>query len=225
MLDTILDAAQNIGMAIGIIIFSIIYCHQYIKKATSKLPIGVSVKKQNEEDLRIHEAMEHFKELLKADRVMVFEFHNGQHYSNYRSALKLSASYEVYRAGLTSNREKCTNLPISIMPAFISEITTKGIVECKNLEDIKEKMPNTYHFKKSLGIQAFYDVAIKDKDNNIIGFVAIQWTEAIPEEAEQHREVLNDYVKHLAWYMEEEIKKLTMMKGIKQKKKISFFNK
>ena len=60
---------------------------------------------ENNINLDIYKHMNYYKELLKADRILLFEFHNGQHYSNYRSALKMSASYEVYRAGLESSRE------------------------------------------------------------------------------------------------------------------------
>ena len=115
--------------------------------------------------------MNFYKELLKADRILLFEFHNGQHYSNYRSALKMSPSYEVFRAGHESIREKCSNLPIAIMPKLIADIVQEGVSYCQDIEAIKHEMGNSYAFKKSLGINAFYDKAIKDASGNIVGFV------------------------------------------------------
>ena len=157
--------------------------------------------------------MDYYKELLKADRILLFEFHNGQHDSNYRSALKMSASYEVYRAGLESSREKCSNLPIAIMPRFIASITRDGFAWCKDIEEIRYDMGNSYEFKKSIGIKAFYDVAIKDECGNVIGFVAVQWNETMPTDID----IKN--IDHLAWHMEEAVKKLTALG--KEKKKVN----
>lgn len=209
MFESILKAAETIGSTFAIILFSIYFCKTYIDKLEKKMPIGESVKKQNVEDAHILETMEYYKELLGADRIMLFEFHNGQHYSNYRSALKLSVSYECYRAGLTSQRNICSNLPISIMPKFIYAITTQDQVSYKNIEDMREEMPNAYAFKKDLGIKAFYDVPIKDKDENIIGFVAVQWTHDLPENAEDYRVTIDTHVRRLAWSLEDSIKRIT----------------
>lgn len=211
MIDTILEISKTIASVVAIIIFSIYFCKQYIDKLNKKIPIGESVVKQNREDNHIFEVMEYYKELLKADRIMLFEFHNGQHYSNYRSALKLSVSYECYRAGLDSQRAECTNLPISIMPQFIHAITTQESVNCKDIEELKNTMSNTYSFKKSLGIRAFYDVPIRDDKGNIIGFVAVQWNREMPDDAENYRAIVDNHVKHLAWSLEESIKKITAM--------------
>lgn len=121
----------------------------------------------------------------------------------------MSASYEVYRAGLTNSREACTNIPIAIMPKFIQEITGNGLCYCHDIEEIKNDMGNSYEFKKALGIQSFYDVAIRDKSGNIIGFVAIQWNKPMTEFNELE-------ANHLAWHLEEAVKQLT---EIGQKKK------
>lgn len=225
MVDTILEISKTVGSIVAIIIFSVYFCKQYIDKLDKKIPIGESVVKQNKEDNHIFATMEYYKELLKADRIMLFEFHNGQHYSNYRSALKLSVSYECYRAGLESQRSICTNLPISIMPQFIHAITTQESVDFKNIEDLKETMPNTYAFKKELGIKAFYDVPIKDITGNVIGFVAVQWNRIMPEDAENYRKIVDNHVKHLAWSLEDSIQRITAMECSKCAFKKHKFNK
>ncbi len=216
-MEHIVETAQSIGIVIAEILLAIYFCKQYIDSYKAKHPGNISedVIKQNPIDLAIIEKMDHYKELLKADRILLFEFHNGQHYSNYRSALKMSASYEVYRAGLESSREKCSNLPIAIMPKFISAITKEGRSYCHNIEEIKYDMGNSYEFKKSIGIKSFYDIAIKDVNGNVIGFVAVQWNEEMPTDIN----MLD--IEHLAWYMEEAVKRLTALG--QSKKKRSFF--
>lgn len=218
MLDNILEISEMIGSFIAVIIFSIYFCKKYIDKITTKLPIGEKIKKQNEEDLNIVSTMEYYKELLNADRILLFEFHNGDHYSNFRNALRMSASYEVYRAGLEESMSRCTGLPIAIMPHLIAEITSNGFFICKNIEDIKNIMPSTYNFKKSIGLKSFYDIAIEDKNGHVIGFVAVQWDEIMPD-------INNEDVKKLAWHLEESIQKITAMDEESKKKKIKLFNK
>ena len=63
----------------------------------------------------------------------------------------MSASYEVYRAGLNIMNQ-CTNLPIAIMPKLIQDITTKEYAYCRDIELIKGDMGNSYEFKKSIGV-------------------------------------------------------------------------
>lgn len=211
-MDAILETAKIIGMILAQIILAFYFCRQYIKKAADRIDVSSGVKKQNAIDLDIISRMDYFKELLAADRILLFEFHNGQHYSNYRSALKMSVSYEVFRAGLNSVREKCTGLPIAIMPRFVSAITTDEKVWCKNLEEIKETMNNSYEFKKALGMKAFYDIAIKDKTGNIIGFVAVIWEHTLDQEPD------GNTVAKLAGYLEDRIDALTKQNK-KEKKK------
>lgn len=219
-MEHIVETAQSIGIILAEILLAIYFCKQYIDKYQKEHKPNISdeVTKQNPIDLDIIEKMDYYKELLKADRILLFEFHNGQHYSNYRSALKMSASYEVYRAGLESSREKCSNLPIAIMPRFIASITREGFTWCKDIEEIKYDMGNSYEFKKSIGIKAFYDVAIKDECGNVVGFVAVQWQDAMPTDID----VKN--IDHLAWHMEEAVKKLTAL-GKEQNKSFSIFKK
>lgn len=219
-MEHIVETAQSIGIILAEILLAIYFCKQYIDKYQKEHKPNISdeVTKQNPIDLDIIEKMDYYKELLKADRILLFEFHNGQHYSNYRSALKMSASYEVYRAGLESSREKCSNLPIAIMPRFIAAITREGFTWCKDIEEIKYDMGNSYEFKKSIGIKAFYDVAIKDECGNVVGFVAVQWQHEMPTDID----VKN--IDHLAWHMEEAVKRLTAL-GKEKDKSFSIFKK
>lgn len=202
-MDAILETAKTLGIVIAEVILAVYFCKQYLDKATKGIDISSGIKKQNEVDLKIIERMDYFKELLSADRILLFEFHNGQHYSNYRSALKMSASYEVFRAGLESSRDKCTGLPIAIMPKFIASITQEGRAFCHDIEEIRYDMGNSYEFKKAIGIKSFYDIAIKDTNHNIIGFVAIQWNHVVKDFPEED-------MKHLAWFLEEAVKELVV---------------
>lgn len=217
-MDEILETAKYIGIVLAEIFLGIYFCKQYIDKVNKKLPIGKAVIEQNNVNLDIYKHMNYYKELLKADRILLFEFHNGQHYSNYRSALKMSASYEVYRAGLNSIMNQCTNLPIAIMPKLIHDITAKEYAYCPDIELIKGDMGNSYEFKKAIGVHSFFDIPLHDKDGIIIGFVAVHWNNPIPS----HIYLEEDYKEelfHLAWKLEEMIQELTCMDHKAKKRK------
>lgn len=203
-MEEFIHTAENIGLYLAQIIIAIAFAARYVKKALdNREPIGTGIRRQNEIDMDIIERLDYYKELLDCDRILLFEFHNGQHYSSHRSALKMSAPYETYRAGLNSAQAVCSNLPISIMPRFIAEITNKGEAICKNIEEIKNEMGNTYEFKRALGIKSYYDMAIRDKEGEVCGFVAVQWNKTMPED------VNVEEIKKLTWYLEEKVKLLT----------------
>lgn len=211
-MEQVLETAKTIGVTVAELLLAIYFCKQYINSAIGKINVPQTVVKQNVIDMEMIKKMDYVKELVGADRILIFEFHNGQHYSNYRSALKMSASYETYRAGLESSREKCTGVPISFMPAFIAKLTQEGKVICKDIEDIKDTMGNTYTFKKYLGLGSFYDIAIRDAHGNVIGFVAIQWNSKMP------KNVNEEELTRLAWYLEDCVRRLTNLDHNEKKK-------
>lgn len=203
-----LDIAKTIGLTVGEIIVAIIFCMQYIKKNTKKPDISKMIPEQNEIDLDIINKMDYTKELLNADRIHLYEFHNGEHYADYRSALKFSCSYEVTKAGTRSVMHKCTGIPISVMPRFINKITKEDVFYCQHLEEIKDSMASTYEFKNNLNIESFYDVAVKSPQGNIIGFIAVQW-----DKGTQAR-VNPEAIQKLVWYVEENIQRaIALNKG------------
>lgn len=218
IMEEMIELAKSIGTIIAEIILVVYFCFKYINNMVKNTnDIAKGVKSQNDIDIELINKMDYYKELLNADRILIFEFHDGQHYSKYRHALKMSASYEVFRAGLNSSREQCSNLPVAIMPNLIHQIVHEGCSVCPNIEDVKDEMGNTYEFKKSLGIGAWYDVAIRDDSGEVIGFVAIQWNSKMPKDVDE------EAIKHLAWFLEEKINYLIKEDQKSKKKFLGIF--
>lgn len=199
-METAIELAKTFGIALAEVILTVVFCVQYIRKNYSGPNVGKMVPKQNKIDLEITNQMDYVKELVNADRIHLYEFHNGEHYSDYRSAYKFSCSYEVARAGKKAVRKDCVQLPISVMPRFINKITTEGKFYCEDLENIKDSMASTYEFKNNLGIKSFYDVAIKNSTGTIIGFIAVQWDKGTTPKLNEQE------IMKLAWLIEEKLK-------------------
>lgn len=198
-MEEALEIAKTLGVAIGEILLTIYICVQYIKKKLKRPDVSKKIPGQNKIDLEIITRMDYTKELLNADRIHIYEFHNGDHYSDYRSAYKFSCSYEAIKAGKIPVRARCTGLPISVMPKFINKITQEGSFICDNIDKIKDEMPSTHAFKRELGIKSFYDVAIRNASGNIIGFVAVQWDKGTTPTMNEEE------IRKLVWFIEDRI--------------------
>ena len=160
-------------VAVGAVVVSVIKSYKNTKKEIDTLP--KKIKYQVNIDDIIISKMEDLKELLNADRVQVYDFHNGGHYANGRSALKTSCSYEVIRTGVSHKQSYLQSIPLSCLSRFVSKLMNDGFLEVKNLEEIKDEMPSTYQLKKDMEINSFYDVILNNKNGEPIGFLAVQY--------------------------------------------------
>lgn len=200
-MEEIINNAEKIGIVLAEIVVTIFFCWSYIKQKFKKINVAKMLPKQNNLDLEIITKMEEFKEQLNADRIHVYEFHNGEHYSDNRPAYKFSCTYEVFKSGNKPIQQECKGIATNCMPLFINEIINNGKFICDDLEDLKSIMSSTYNFKHALKIQAFFDIAIRNEYGETIGFVAVHWFK------KENMIKNEDMIKKLAWYVEEHMKK------------------
>ena len=123
------------------------------------------IKKQCNIDIEITTRMEEVKERLTADRIQVYDFHNGGHYANGRSALKTSCTYEVVRSGCRGYQTYLQAIPLTCLPQFIKTLLNENVLKINDLQEIKKEMPATYSLKRDQGIRSFYDVILNNKNN------------------------------------------------------------
>lgn len=175
--------------------------------------IPKKITKQCNIDNEIIKRMECLKEYLNADRVQVYDFHNGGHYANGRSALKTSCTYEVCRTGCRSYQMYLQAIPLSCIPQFIDTLLNKGELRVNDLEDIKDIMNSTYHLKKDQGVRCFYDIIIHNKNKEPIGFLAIQYLKEnkVKFNSDEKNEILK-----LKFFIEENLEKMTNSTNLKR---------
>lgn len=159
--------------AIGAVLVAIIKTYKNTKKEMDSLPR--KVKRQASIDTLITDKLEEVKDILNADRVQVYDFHNGGHWANGRSALKTTCTYEICRAGVKPAQPQLQALPLSCIAKFINTLLNEGKMEVKNLNEIKDTMPATYNLKQATSVEAFYDVILNDEYGEPVGFLAIQY--------------------------------------------------
>lgn len=172
--------------------------------------IPKKIRNQCNIDNEIIKRMEELKEFLNADRVQVYDFHNGGHYANGRSALKTSCTYEVCRTGCRSYQMYLQSIPLSCIPQFIETLLNNEELGIKDLEDMKDTMTSTYHLKKDQGVRCFYDIVIHNKNKEPIGFLAIQYLEE--NKINFNNDEKNEILK-LKFFIEENLEKMITKKS------------
>ena len=167
---TIIISLTTFITAVVTLIINLIKAKKEIENSLPK-----KIKNQCSINIEINNRLEKIKEILKADRVQIYDFHNGGHYANGRSALKTSCSYEVLRVGVKGHQKELQSVPISCIPVFIRTLLDKGELKINDLEQLKEIMPATYELKKSQDVMSFYDIILNNKFGEPIGFLALQY--------------------------------------------------
>lgn len=177
------------------------------KEIENSLP--KKIKNQCSVNIEITNRLEETKEIMKADRVQIYDFHNGGHYANGRSALKTSCSYEVLRTGIKGHQKELQSVPLSCIPRFVRTLLNNGELKINNIEEIKENMPATYELKKGENVGSFYDIILNNKENEPIGFLALQY--AKPGCVNFTETEMNQILK-LKFFIEENLEKMAMEK-------------
>lgn len=167
--------------------------------------IPKKIKHQSDIDMKIHNRLEAIKEFLNADRVQIYDFHNGGHYANGRSSLKTSCSFEVVRNGIEGHQKELQAVPLSCIPQFIQELLQKGELKINDLEEIRDTMPSTYQLKKKQNIASFYDIVLNDEKGEPIGFLAFQYSKSncVNYTKEEKNQILK-----LKFFIEENLKNM-----------------
>jgi len=77
------------------------------KRGIVKSPNGLT------RDCRIHDMLVELKTETRADRIQIFQFHNGDHYDNRSSIRRFSCCYEVLKDGASSSFDTYQNCLVS----------------------------------------------------------------------------------------------------------------
>lgn len=169
-LTAILMGITAVISAIGTLVATAVKTKKTIEETIPK-----KLKKQCVIDEQIIQRMEDIKEFLNADRVQIYDFHNGGHYANGRSALRTSCTYEVTRAGVRGYQMLLQGLPLSCISKFTSKLLNEGMMCVEDIESIKDSMPSTYSIKKEQGVKGFHDIILENENKEPIGFLGIQY--------------------------------------------------
>lgn len=200
------EVVRDIAVAVGSILAAVVVSFKTFKNKLDdyfdkkKEDVPEKVIRQSDADNKILTKMEHAKEMLGADRILVFDFHNGEHFANGRSALRMSASYEVVKYGIERKQNAMQRLPLSILPNLIGKLLNKGHFIVDDFEKFKDMQPE-YSICSVLKMKSLYNYIITNNSGAPIGFVSVQFKDVT-------NNIDNATIQKLIWFIEEKINDL-----------------
>lgn len=200
-----------VGLIVGITTLVIAIGNLVIAVRDAKKKIEESIprkiKKQVTLTEEISSRMDMIKEYIGADRVHIYDFHNGGHYANGRSALKTSCTFESVRAGIVPVQNILQAVPLSCIPKYTNNLLKDGGVKVKDINDIRTTMPGAFGWKYAQDVKSFYDIVLTNKESEPIGFLEVQFCNS-----NSHSYELNEKMRHeilrLKFFIEENLQKM-----------------
>ena len=146
----------------------------------AKLKSRESLLEQIKQDEIVHLAIREIRRRYNADRVYIWQFHNGGVFYTNAPMQKMSITYERNSDGLERKAEKNQNLFVSNFTSYIKDVMNLEMFfpDITKVSDIGLRA-----VMQSNGTKSHAAVPIYDRDKNLTGIFAIDWVfSSIPEE-------------------------------------------
>lgn len=130
-----------------------------------------------ENNVKIKELMIELRGLSDADRVKLFQFHNGEYYTSGESIMKASLTHIVLNTGVSmpgATPSAHQSIPTTHLLYLLNNLQTNGLFETyADLENVKD--PFFQYMFMSSGTRKAVFVPIRDVRKHWIGFLAITY--------------------------------------------------
>lgn len=208
--ENIFNLASNLAVSFAAIIFFIRQTKKNLEtySKSSKTNVAERVERQALIDAEITQKMNETRDIVNGDRLLVFEFHNQEHYANGREALRMTCTYENCKSNLQSVKSKFIGIGLSQFPIFLKKLFEKDIVYFDELKDIEKKMPELFCFLSQYDGQGYYAHILKNKLRQPIGFLCIVYNKPVNIQLEIDAEE----VARLSFFIEDKIQAMTEKK-------------
>lgn len=139
-----------------------------------------SLMQQIKNDEIVHLSIREIRRRYNADRVYIWQFHNGGSFYTNAPMQKVSITYERNSDGLERKAEKNQNHLVSHFTSFV-----KSVLDMKMFYSDVNKMEDLGLRSLSLsqGIKSHASVPIFDRDKNLVAILSLDWVfSEIPSE-------------------------------------------
>lgn len=145
-----------------------------LKKRNSKKKESLNNKEHIKTDELILKKLESIKEKYNCDRVWLAEFHNGIKTYSGKSFQKFSVTYECVSQGIAAEAVNTQSIPTSIFTPFFRKLVEDHYYYAKNTKEQDDAISATLQsFWENRGTKSFLALAIKDLENNFVGFICL----------------------------------------------------
>jgi hypothetical protein len=201
------EAIERIIILVGIISFCVYVFKNYILKDELD---NISFENQILFNQRITEKISELRTKMRADRIAIFQFHNGEYFNSSNSILKLTMTHEVVREGVSKIIKDFKNILVSEYPVLCQKLLQENKYFIDNLKSLSDDENEIKADMLNYGIGSMYYMRLNDINTNMIGFICISFRDELDDNHE-----INDTDDFYA-----EFKKLTVIiQSILTKKK------
>lgn len=148
-------------------------------------------------NLRIVSTMQEMRGLIDADRVMLYQFHNGDYYASGESAQKISMTHYVLNRGVempTGIGEYHQNVPASYVVYLLDYVRQHRIW----FGHTKGAQADTFCYFRPLlirdGVKSCLFAGLYGKNDVMLGLILVAWLDPVIEPSETERDKIAEYV-------------------------------
>jgi hypothetical protein len=171
--DIIIDRGVGYILAAGIsaaATFGAIWLKHYLYEKKQDI---VSDHRSHE---NVYASLQKILKEFGADRVYIYEFHNGEHFFSGQPQKKFSCSYEWTGEGVSSESNRSQNYRVTNFHKYISHMISDGEFFREDTELIKDFSFRALMQEK--GVQSIYNIALKSASGKNIGFIGVDYVKS-----------------------------------------------
>lgn len=141
---------------------------------------------------KVKSVIETFRKETDADRIYIFEYHNGESNLNGLPFAKVSATYEILRPGVPSYKARLQGIPSGLILEFNQIILTEEKLAVRCINEYKLKDPVGHSVLIRPDVKSFYVSIILNAKGYPIGFIGMDYisTQSTEEQAKKAVEML-----------------------------------
>lgn len=194
------DLIKTFITSLGSIIVALIAAG-YFRKSHENKKISISREKlmeQIKKDEIVHYAIRDLRRKYNADRIYIWQFHNGGNFYTNSPMQRTSISYERCSEGLERKTEKYQNLLVSNFSGYFINIINEEMFysDIHDMSDIGIRS-----LAQSNGTKSHCSAPIYDSKNMLIGVLSLDWvfseipSDMLDDNADFSDEMIFDFIK------------------------------
>ena len=138
---------------------------------------NTSVERYTQQNTNVEKAIRYTIDQLDADRVYVYEFHNGDHFYSGNHQQKFSCTYESLNSGVSSESLRLQDLRVSTFNGFIKDVLGIHGEKSFRLTDIEQiDNPLLRNWLEERGIRSSYAFPIETLNHGVVGILSVDFT-------------------------------------------------
>lgn len=161
------------GIAMGMAAFAFSKTKDFVSNKVKRMSAATLNR-----NVRIKDLLQEVRAVFDADRVKLYQFHNGDYYVTGESMQKLSLSHYAVKRGVEGPEAKHQGIPVSYVSAILSEMVANDGVIVKAVADMDADC-----FMKSLllkgGLQTVIMGGVVGQRGHLIGVVVVSWLDEV----------------------------------------------